>query len=243
MEDNYILNVILSFKSMSLLKPYQLIADEVDFVVISKAANVHFHSQTGEAGVAAILEQDIGIKLYPVHRLDTVTSGLLIFAKTLEATRIFSQLFVAHKVQKYYLALAKGKPKKKQGSIIGDMAKSRRSQYKLLRSKENPAITQFFSQSIGDGLRCYLLKPLSGKTHQLRVALSSLGTPILGDELYGCDTSDRTYLHAWQLEFSYQEKQYHFVAKPDFGELFSLTAVTEQLEKWQQPNSLSWPQR
>ncbi|MGL4517469.1 MAG: pseudouridine synthase, partial [Shewanella sp.] len=108
---------------------YRIIADEPDFIVISKSANVHFHSQTGEAGVVAQLEQDRDLKLYAVHRLDTPTSGLLVLAKTAAVAKQFTALFTAHKVQKYYLALAKGKPKKKQGWVIGDMAKSRRSMF------------------------------------------------------------------------------------------------------------------
>jgi len=184
---------------------YQIIADEADFLVISKFPKVHFHSQDGTAGVVAQVEQDLGIKLFAVHRLDTPTSGLLILAKSTAAAKQFTELFTAHKVQKYYLALAKGKPKKKQGWVIGDMAKSRRSMFKLLRTKENPAITQFFSVSVGDGLRLYLLKPHSGKTHQLRVALASLGVPILGDELYGGAVADRCYLHAYCLHFRYQD--------------------------------------
>lgn len=102
---------------------YRIIADEADFLVISKSPNVHFHSQDGSAGVVAQLEQDLGIKLFAVHRLDTPTSGLLLLAKHPAAARQFTELFSAHQVQKYYLALAKGKPKKKQGWIIGDMAK------------------------------------------------------------------------------------------------------------------------
>jgi tRNA pseudouridine32 synthase/23S rRNA pseudouridine746 synthase len=145
---------------------YQIIADETDFIVIDKSHNVHFHSQDGTAGVMATVEKDLAIKLYSVHRLDTLTSGLLLFAKSSQAAAEFTRLFTDHKVQKYYLALAKGKPKKKQGSIVGDMAKSRRSMHKLLRTMENPARTQFFSQSVAEGLRLYLLKPLSGKTHQ-----------------------------------------------------------------------------
>lgn len=226
---------------MSLNPSYQIIADEADFIVISKSPNVHFHSQSGDAGVVAILEQNLACKLYAVHRLDTVTSGLLVLAKNVQAAQTFSQMFTEHKIQKYYLALAKGKPKKKQGTVIGDMAKSRRSQYKLLRTKNNPASTQFFSQSVAEGMRLYLLKPLSGKTHQLRVALSSLGVPILGDALYGGESADRTYLHAWQLKFNYKEKDYSFIAPLNFGQLFTLPKVTEQLNAWQQVDLLNWP--
>ncbi len=220
---------------------YQIIANETDFLVIDKAANVHFHSQDGRAGVMAQLELDLGIKLYSVHRLDTMTSGLLLFAKSNAAAAEFTRMFSAHQVQKYYLALAKGKPKKKQGSIIGDMAKSRRSMYKLLRTKENPAMTQFFSQSVAEGLRLYLLKPLSGKTHQLRVALASIGVPILGDKLYGGESADRGYLHAYALQFEYQKQLFLFTAVPSLGERFTEQGVISGLQTWTEPEKLDWP--
>ncbi|MGL4938081.1 TIGR01621 family pseudouridine synthase [Shewanella sp.] len=225
---------------------YRIIADEPDFIVISKSANVHFHSQTGEAGVVAQLEQDRDLKLYAVHRLDTPTSGLLVLAKTAAVAKQFTALFTAHKVQKYYLALAKGKPKKKQGWVIGDMAKSRRSMFKLLRSKDNPAITQFFSTSVGEGLRLYLLKPHSGKTHQLRVALASLGVPILGDELYGGAAADRCYLHAYSLRFCYVDSHdvvhhYSYQDVPQQGELFKQEAVLAAIAQWHEPDALPWP--
>ncbi|MCG9729016.1 TIGR01621 family pseudouridine synthase [Shewanella sp. Isolate13] len=220
---------------------YRVIADERDFIVINKSAEVHFHSQDGSAGVVAQAEADLGIKLYAVHRLDTMTSGLIILAKSSTAAAEFTRMFSAHLVQKYYLALAKGKPKKKQGWVIGDMAKSRRSMHKLLRSTDNPAITQFFSHSIGEGERLYLLKPHSGKTHQLRVALASIGAPILGDTLYGGESADRGYLHAYCLHFDYQGQEYQYTAQPSTGEHFQDTGVSQQLNVWQQPHQLTWP--
>ncbi|MGS0674128.1 TIGR01621 family pseudouridine synthase [Shewanella sp. 0m-4] len=220
---------------------YQVIADERDFIVINKSAEVHFHSQDGSAGVVAQAEADLGIKLYAVHRLDTMTSGLIILAKSSAAAAEFTRMFSTHLVQKYYLALAKGKPKKKQGWVIGDMAKSRRSMHKLLRTTDNPAITQFFSHSIAEGDRLYLLKPHSGKTHQLRVALASIGVPILGDSLYGGADADRGYLHAYCLQFDYLGVQYQYIAAPTSGEFFQQSAVSAQLNVWQQPHDLSWP--
>ncbi|MCL1144228.1 TIGR01621 family pseudouridine synthase [Shewanella gaetbuli] len=223
---------------------YQIVSQHPDFIVINKAANVHFHSQDGSAGVVAQVERELNIKLFAVHRLDTPTSGLIILAKSAQAANRFTQMFTQHQVQKYYLALASGKPKKKQGWVIGDMAKSRRSMYKLLRTKENPAITQFFSLSVGEGLRAYLLKPLSGKTHQLRVALASIGVPILGDELYGKHPSDRCYLHAYQLIFNYQDTEYQFSQPPVQGEHFSLGKLPHILQQqWLAPNDLPWPSK
>jgi tRNA pseudouridine32 synthase/23S rRNA pseudouridine746 synthase len=220
---------------------YQIIADETDFIVIAKSHNVHFHSQDGTAGVMATVEKDLAIKLYSVHRLDTLTSGLLLLAKSSKAAAEFTQLFTDHKVQKYYLALAKGKPKKKQGSIIGDMAKSRRSMHKLLRTMENPAKTQFLSQSVAEGLRLYLLKPLTGKTHQLRVALASIGVPILGDLLYGGEEADRGYLHAFSLDFVFRDKAYKYTAFPIDGSCFAAEGTIKQLQIWSKPERLDWP--
>ncbi len=220
---------------------YRIVAEEDDFIVINKSAGVHFHSQAGRPGLVAQLSRDTGQKRHPVHRLDTVTSGLMVFARTAQTARSFSNLFAVHGVQKYYLALAEGKPKKKQGRVTGDMAKARRSRYKLLRSMERPAVTQFFSKSLVPGLRMYLLKPLTGKTHQLRVAMGSLGTPILGDSLYGGKESDRAYLHAWYLEFSLHGRRYTFSALPDQGELFKEVQVRNLLTQWTPPANLSWP--
>jgi tRNA pseudouridine32 synthase/23S rRNA pseudouridine746 synthase len=223
---------------------YQVLSDQTDFIVISKSVNVHFHSQDGSAGVIAQAEADLGYKLYPVHRLDTPTSGLLVVAKSPQAANVFTQMFTQHKVQKYYLAIACGKPKKKQGWIIGDMAKSRRSMYKLLRTSSNPAVTQFFSQSIAHGMRLYLLKPLSGKTHQLRVALASIGVPILGDQLYGNELSDRCYLHAYSLHFTYRDQAYVFQQPPSLGQQFLLSACQQLMaNQWQSPNDLPWPSK
>ncbi|MBR9729332.1 TIGR01621 family pseudouridine synthase [Shewanella intestini] len=231
---------------------YQIISQQDDFIIIDKSPQVHFHSQDSQAGVVAKVEQDLAIKLFAVHRLDTPTSGLLILAKSAAAAAIFTQMFTAHQVQKYYLAIAKGKPKKKQGWIIGDMAKSRRSMFKLLRSQDNPAVTQFFCLPLFDGFRLYLLKPHSGKTHQLRVAMASIGVPIFGDPLYGHTIKplhneqqpSRCYLHAYSLSFTYQGRVFNFQSRPSQGDLFTHDDSVSLLSaQWAAPASLAWPER
>lgn len=185
-------------------------------------------------------------QLYPVHRLDKMTSGLVIFATNLASAQIFSQLFENHQVDKYYLAISEQKPSKKQGLIKGDMLKSRRGMYKLLRTMHNPAITQFFSYPVEQGKRLYLLKPHSGKTHQLRVALASIGAPIFGDPLYSSkikttSPADRGYLHAYALRFKFKATHYEFILPADEGEYFSKDKVNKQLNSLGQPWLLNWP--
>ena len=157
---------------------------------------------------------------------------------------MFGKLFEAHQVEKYYLAISDSKPTKKQGLIKGDMAKSRRGMFKLLRSMDNPAITQFFSYPVANKQRLYLLKPHSGKTHQLRVALSSIGAPILGDPLYNTNSlADRGYLHAYALRFNYLEMLYEFVLAPNEGEFYLTTTLQNKLAEIEQPWLLNWPKK
>ena len=227
-----------------------------EFIVVSKSANVNFHDE-GKLGAGlfsqvktALQHQNINAELYPVHRLDKITSGLLIFATNNSSANMFGELFKNHQIEKYYLALSDKKPIKKQGLIKGDMAKSRRGMFKLLRTLENPAVTQFFSYSVANKQRLYLLKPHSGKTHQLRVALNSIGAPILGDPLYYPEkkaqpqtksTINRGYLHAYALRFTLFGQTYKFVLPPSEGSLFLTENVHEKIAQLQQPWLLNWP--
>lgn len=192
-----------------------------DFVVIDKPAGVSVHRDEQAVGLCENLAKQLGLaRVWLVHRLDKVTSGLLILALNKETAAYFYQLFEQHKIRKTYWALATAKPKKKQGNIIGDMQKARNGAWKLCHSKENPAITQFQSTSLEPNLRHFRLQPKTGKTHQLRVAMKSLGSPILGDELYGGEQADRVYLHAYQLDFCYQGEQISIQSQPTSGQFW-----------------------
>jgi tRNA pseudouridine32 synthase/23S rRNA pseudouridine746 synthase len=230
---------------------FKVITQTTDFIVVAKSANTNFHDE-GDIGtglfaqVKALLAKTTpDIELYPVHRLDKMTSGLIIFATNLASAQVFSQLFESHSIEKYYLAISDKKPNKKQGLLKGDMEKSRRGMYKLMRTTNNPAITQFFSYPLADGLRLFLLKPHSGKTHQIRVALSSIGSPILGDPLYYPNAQaqkvDRGYLHAYALRFNYLNEQYEFTLPADEGEFYLDKKSLEKLNELGHPWLLNWP--
>jgi tRNA pseudouridine32 synthase/23S rRNA pseudouridine746 synthase len=228
----------------------ELIAEHDDFIITVKPHAINFHDE-GELDQGFFNQVKKWAKaqgkcgeLFPVHRLDKMTSGLMIFATNLASAQQFQQLFAQHNVEKYYLAVSDKKPRKKQGLISGDMAKSRRGMWKLLRSQENPAITQFFSYPLNAGKRLYLLKPHSGKTHQIRVALASIGSPILGDPSYASQSAtqeQRGYLHAYALAFSLNGKSYRYISAPCFGEHFINDYCQQQLNTIGAPWLLTWP--
>ncbi|MBQ4848895.1 TIGR01621 family pseudouridine synthase [Pseudoalteromonas sp. MMG012] len=221
------------------MREFEVIADEVDYIIALKPAGVSFHSEDG-AGFVVQLEKQVGYKLFSVHRLDKVTSGLLILAKSSESANLFTQKFVGREVEKIYLALISKKPNKKQGWIKGDMVKSRRGAHKLLKSQESPAVTRFYSKSIAAGLRGVILKPFTGKTHQLRVAMKSLSAAIVGDELYGGMPAARVYLHAYALRFSWDGQQQCYYATPKDGDEFIKLINHEDFANWRNPWQLEW---
>ncbi|MGO2010309.1 MAG: TIGR01621 family pseudouridine synthase [Pseudoalteromonas sp.] len=220
-------------------KELTVIASEPDYYVFNKPAGMSFHSEEGP-GFVVIAEQQLNEKLYPVHRLDKVTSGLIILARNKSAASLFTSLFSDHQVSKFYLALSTQKPKKKQGWIKGDMAKSRRGSFKLLKSQENPAITRFYSFSVKENLRAFLLKPYSGKTHQLRVAMKSVSAPILGDVLYSGELHPRTCLHAFALRFRWQGEDMHYQLTHIDDAVFKSIFEHELFQGWQSPWQLDW---
>ena len=206
-----------------------------DFIIIYKPCGLSVHKDQSEIGLTTLLAEQLGVpQVWLVHRLDKVTSGLLILALNAESAAEFFRLFSEHHIQKTYLALSNHKPKKKQGLIVGDMQKARNGAWKLCQSKENPAITRFESVSCEPNLRLFILKPQTGKTHQLRVAMKSLGSPILGDSLYGKNTEniDRTYLHAARLQFEFKGQSFDVFSPPKEGEWWYRQGVMSQIQKF-----------
>ncbi len=216
-----------------------LLYENSDFLIAYKPAGLNFHSEE-EIGFASLLKEQLNLDvLNPVHRLDKVTSGMVIFAKNLSTTQAFQILFESKTISKYYLALSTKKPRKKQGWIKADMKKGRRGSWMLAQTKEDPAITHFLSTNIAENLRAYLIRPYTGRTHQIRVALKSIGAPILGDERYSAleeaKKEDRTYLHAYALKFTLLDEEYTFVHPPNEGKKFCSEEFLNYLQSIKEP--------
>ncbi|NLG16210.1 MAG: RNA pseudouridine synthase [Fibrobacter sp.] len=226
---------------------YSLKVNSDSFVLVSKYPGTNFHKGNAPVGLVQKIRNDLGLKtLYPLHRLDIVTSGLLLFAKDRKSVRALAAQFREHTISKFYIALAGAHPQKKQGTVKGDMVRGRNGAWLLSRTTTNPAVTSFISTGLGNGLRLYLLKPLTGKTHQLRVALKSLGVPVLGDPVYykkkdSRFSPDRTYLHSFAIKFTLEGEEYAFTDIPETGSYFISDEFTTALQKYADPWSFKWP--
>jgi tRNA pseudouridine32 synthase/23S rRNA pseudouridine746 synthase len=214
-----------------------------DFLAIDKPIGITVQREDGEDGVHAMVQAQCQLQeLYVVHRLDKITSGVVLFAKTTQANQRLCEMFREHTIEKTYIAISEKKPKKKQGMIKGDMERTRRGAWCLSRSTENPAITRFTSHSVGEGVRLYVLRPQTGKTHQLRVAMKSISAPITGDALYAGDAAkyaDRAYLHAARLNFEWNGERLTIDSLSPEGRYFDWPTVREvirqQFEVFEEP--------
>ncbi len=146
-----------------------------------------------------------------VHRLDMATSGLLIMALTKDAHREISRQFQQRETKKRYVARVYGNIEKDQGSIELPLICDWPNRPKQMVDHENgkPALTHWEVLARGDNQTRVLLKPVTGRSHQLRVHMLSLGHPILGDRLYAhpeaLAMAPRLQLHAQWIAFMHPE--------------------------------------
>ncbi|MBI2062353.1 MAG: RluA family pseudouridine synthase [Candidatus Yanofskybacteria bacterium] len=165
-----------------------------------------------------------------VHRLDKDTSGLLVIAKNQESFTYLKSLFQEKKIKKFYLALVHGKPKEPKGIIdapLGRIGMKRTTQLhgkKKLKDKKE-AITEYGTIKNFQNFTLLEVSPHTGRTHQIRVHLKSLGTPVAGDPLYGHKDPkepSRLFLHAYKLQF----------VSPDGKALTIETELPEELQNF-----------
>ncbi len=160
-----------------------------------------------------------------VHRLDRDTSGLLVLARGAEMHRRLSMAFAAREVNKRYVARVAGKPEQAAGEInlpiIVDWPN--RPKQHVNHATGKPSLTRYtlLSHDAANNTSLLELEPITGRTHQLRVHLSEIGHPILGDTLYGgtvADSAGRLLLHARLLSFSHPASNapLQFICEPPF---------------------------
>ena len=189
--------------------------EDDDCLVINKPVGILTHSKGAfnpEATVATFIKDKVkvpeGDRAGIVHRLDRATSGVMIAAKTPEALSWLQKQFSQRRTKKTYVAVVSGQIYPPEAII--DMPIERNPKKpQTFRTGQNgkPASTTYKVLGQGNGLTLVELKPLTGRTHQLRVHLEKIGHPILGDTLYGGPDAPRLLLHALSLEITLPNKQ------------------------------------
>lgn len=187
------------------MRPETIYEDE-NVLVLNKPSGL-LSMAKGEYTAEPTLE-DYGLL---VHRLDRDTSGVVILGKNEETQSMLRRQFQDRKAHKTYYAVVEGRPKLDEAMI--DLPMSRNIKHPttfVVDANGKPAQTYYKVIKSNDIYSLLELRPTTGRTHQLRVHLKYLGTPILGDRVYGsapADTDMRLYLHANKLEITIPGEQ------------------------------------
>lgn len=180
---------------------------EDDYLVaVNKPAGLFVHPTNLDAqaglSVMQLLRDSIGAYVYPVHRLDRKTTGVLLFAKSREIQSVMNKLFLDKSVEKNYLAIVRGYtedrgtidyPLKNDKSKVQDAI----THFRTLQRVEIPLPSGKFPTS---RYSVVSLTPVTGRMHQLRKHMAHIFHPILGDRPYGCNKQNRLLLEKFELK-------------------------------------------
>lgn len=193
--------------------PLDILFEDADLLIVNKAAGQAAHPAFRNVSgtlLNALLAHAQG-RWTPalLTRLDKDTSGLVLVAKRVEIQRAIQRAMERNQIEKEYLAVVKGKPTPRRGSI--DLALDRdpwdRRRVVVRDRGGQPSVTRYVrvESSPGGDLSVVRCRLITGRTHQIRVHLAARGWPIVGDRVYG--TTDpriaRQALHAWRLAFDH----------------------------------------
>lgn len=181
---------------LKLLKQLQesILYKDANIIVLNKANNIAVQGGSKiKHSIDCMLDHlCFELKMRPklVHRLDKDTSGVLLIARHGKAAAILAEHFKNKNIEKQYIAVIVGTPKKHSGKIISII-------------DNNEALTHYkILGSINNDLSIISLSPITGKKHQLRIHCEQLGHPILGDDKYGVKSKKPLHLHAYKISLN-----------------------------------------
>ncbi len=184
---------------------FKIVYEDTYLIVLNKIAKLLIEPSPKRESytLTRLLEKHLKKKVYPCHRLDRETTGLIIYAKEKDVQRKIMEAFRKRKIRKRYFALIKGRLSKKSGILegyvldregarFGERPKMAKTLFRVLKEKEEFSFLK--------------LEPITGRTNQLRIQLAKIGNPILGERKYACGKDfkvrfSRLALHAYSLSF------------------------------------------
>lgn len=231
----------------------ELVYEHSDFLIVYKPAGIIVHEANSKDQGPTLVDwllskfneiSTVGSSERPgiVHRLDMLTSGILIIARNNYSHTIFGNLFKNRLINKKYLAVVEGHPNS-QGTIEFPITRhssgtkmihvEKRNIHRCNARSARDAKTDYKVLQYFDNAALIEAHPVTGRTHQIRVHMAAIGNPIIGDITYGKKSEfiNRQALHSYSLEFDYEGQQHSFTkdAPQDFKELLKQLELPSHL--------------
>lgn len=195
--------------------PLPVLYEDGDVIVIDKPPRIHVNETETSSGFS-VVERLSAKCVFAVHRIDRDTSGVVLLAKNAQVAERLSRAFRERVAEKVYLAIVVGAVP--DGVIDRPIGRDhRRPRARAVSGDGKAAVSRVKTLSAKGGLSALSVEPLTGRTHQIRVHLSSAGAPIFGDELYGAPrsvrigaeviTAERVLLHAARLTIPLEDSR------------------------------------
>ncbi len=218
--------------------PIDIIFEDEEFLVVNKAAEMLIHPSkkvrngTLYNGLLYYLNQSKTsnsksefIKAGLVHRLDKATSGLVVIAKNPRSLRILCDHFQRKLVKKRYFAVVGGIIEKDEGTIIAPIGRYEESRFWDIKTDGKYAETNFWVKQRFADKTLLELEPVTGRTNQLRIHLTHIGHPILGDKKYQGKEFKRMCLHAYKLNLWHPNGEKYLKFETELPADFGLSEI------------------
>lgn len=209
--------------------PLDVVFEDDDLLIVNKPAGMVTHPAHGASDgtlVNALLAHAPSlpgerVRAGLIHRLDRDTSGLIAIAKTPEALSTLGRAMQKRYIQREYLALVRGIPDAPEGTIDGPIGRDPTNRLRFaIRTDGKPAVTHYTLREKLNAAAELLVQLETGRTHQIRVHLATIGHPVINDPIYG--RSDHRLavpgqaLHAWSLDLKHPrtKERLHFEVEP-----------------------------
>jgi 23S rRNA pseudouridine1911/1915/1917 synthase len=215
--------------------PIEILYEDATVIALNKPAGLVVHAGAGAHSGTLVNRlvhhfaslSHVGGEQRPgiVHRLDRGTSGVLLVARTDAAHRALAAQFAGRTTEKTYLALVEGCVNSDSGRITKPITRdpAHRTRMTARLDHGRDALTDYRVLRRFEKFTYLEVRIGTGRTHQIRAHLKSIGHPVAGDTLYGARAADRIFLHAWRIRFD----------SPATGERVSVEApLPKELEEW-----------
>ena len=206
----------------------KIVFEDEHIIIADKRAGIPVHAGSWWSyGLVDILAQKYG-SIFPVHRLDKDTSGLIIFARNRRTARRLSETIKNHDLTREYLALAKGKIVRNDNISLPI---EKRTKFVEVSEKGKEAITEFSPEEIFSCCTLLKLRLYTGRTHQIRVHLSKINHPVAGDWKYG-DKNFNIFMKRKGLKRLFLHSHHLLIEHPALqNKLEFWSPLPEELEK------------